>query len=235
VVEEHVVDGEGNVVLRLELNGVTQLFRSDLGERDALDDRLASGYGDDRAGSADPRLLHAFLDRVRHDLRLADRSFRNDVPRKWNGGERLQSQTALALSELDNLNRARSNVEPECRGLPTESKQRHMWLPAFSSLWFAFYRAAKSAVSPLRCGRKLSIVVTVYNDAPFKLSTLLAPVVCVHLSRSQSRGSPSDSEHSRSSAASWRRLAGGLPIASRLHEPTLGKLAAARLPRFAVT
>src|SRR5207253_3059495 len=121
VVEEDIVDGEWNVVLRLELDRVTELLGGDLGERHPLDDRLPSRDGDDRTGSADPGFLDAFLDRVGHDLGLANRSLGDDVSRKRNGREGLQREAALALHELDELHRAGTYVEPERRRLLTES------------------------------------------------------------------------------------------------------------------
>jgi hypothetical protein len=47
-------------------------------------------------------------------------------------GSGLQRETALALDQLDGLDDAGTNIEPERRSLPTESKQRHIRLPAFS-------------------------------------------------------------------------------------------------------
>src|SRR5262249_10677177 len=98
----------------------------------SLDDRFAPGDRDDRAGTADAGLLDALLDGVGDDLGLPDRALRDDLAREGHARKRFQGEPPLALGQLDELDRAGANVEPERRRLLTESKQRHIRLPAFS-------------------------------------------------------------------------------------------------------
>ncbi len=123
VVEEDLVDGEGDVVLRFEEDGVPQLLRRHLGQRNALDDGVTPGDGDDGGRADDPRLLHAFPDGVADDRGLPDAAVGDRVPGQAAPlrGD-FSEYPPLLLHELDGLDRPRSDVEPEGRHFLAEAE-----------------------------------------------------------------------------------------------------------------
>ena len=132
IVEKHVVDGEGDVVLGLEGDGVRQLLRGHLGQRHSLHDRLTSGDGDHGRRALDARFLHALLHRVAHERGFLDRALADYIVREWNLSECGQPPGAtFALLQLDDFDRAGPDVESEGRRLLSQSEPLHAGSPIY--------------------------------------------------------------------------------------------------------
>src|SRR5215813_3167488 len=127
-----VVDGEGDVVLGLEGDGVRQLLRGHLGQRHSLHDRLTSGDGDHGRRALDARFLHALLHRVAHERGFLDRALADYIVREWNLSECGQPPGAtFALLQLDDFDRAGPDVESEGRRLLSQSEPLHAGSPIY--------------------------------------------------------------------------------------------------------
>ena len=116
VVDEHLVDGERDVVLGLETNDVVDLLGRHLGNLDLLDDELAAADGDDRVGALDAGLLHRFLDGVGHRRGVVDGPVGDRVGDQGDHAEPSQG----VVADLDYLDGARANVQTEALTLFTE-------------------------------------------------------------------------------------------------------------------
>ena len=145
VVEEDLVDGERDVVLGLEEDGVRQLLDTHLGQRQPLHDRVAARDGDDGAGGGDPRLADAFPDRVGDHFRLADAALDDGIAGQGHEGVRPERVPAPTLDQLHHLDRAGPDVQPEGGRLLAKSEQRHARLPAFPARIRAFRARALSS------------------------------------------------------------------------------------------
>src|SRR5712692_8814530 len=81
---------------------------------------------------------------------------------------------------------------------------------------------SESTVSPVRCGRKLSIVVTVYNGALIKPSTLLTPHRALpRFADPDPWGLQADLEPATSMLSPAQHLLGRFPVTARLYHPPL--------------
>jgi len=158
--------------VRFELDRVTELLGSDLWERYPLDDRLPSGDGDDRTGSADAGLLDAFLDRVGHDLGFANGPLGDDVRGSGTIAKDFSARPPLLCTSSTSLTALVPMSSPNVAGfLPSPNSA--IFAPGLLLTLTPLLRSVINC-QPVHCGREVPIVVTVYNGAQFKPSTLLA-------------------------------------------------------------
>ena len=112
VVEEHLVNREGDVVLGLELDGVGDLLGRGLREQDLLDDDLAARHRDRRVPRLDTGFRDGFLDRPHDDGRVLDDALRDGVGRQRDDRIRIQFEVPAGPLELDYLDGAGTDVQP---------------------------------------------------------------------------------------------------------------------------
>ena len=116
VVEGHVLDVERDVLLGLPVDGLGQLLRAHLGQRDLLDDHGVAGNAGGDVGRLDLLRGEEPLDGVDHRPGVHDRAVDDRLRRQrlHPDVDELVLRSALAAGlELDGLHGRRSDVEPD--------------------------------------------------------------------------------------------------------------------------
>ena len=164
-------------MLGLERDGVRELLCGDLGQRHALHDALAPRHRDRRGGVRDACLLHALADGVAHEARLLDAALANHVAGKGDLGEGLEGIARLALHQLDRLDGAGADIEPEREWLLSQPKKRHVQLP---SCWPPTLPGAATT----DCGLACSAV----KDSDYQVAYMLGRGKCQRFDATMERG-----------------------------------------------
>ena len=113
VVEEYLVDGERDVMLRLELDDIRNLLGRHFRDLHLLHDEFSTGDCDGRAPALDARLISRLSDRVHDRSRVPNRSVGDRIGREGCAAEGNETPSTTLLAQLRELYRARADVEPE--------------------------------------------------------------------------------------------------------------------------
>ena len=113
VVEEHLVDCEGNVVLRLELHDVADFLRGNFRNLDLLDDQLSTTDRDRTVRALQSRPGYRASDRLHNGRGVLDGAVCDGIWGKGCHPQRGQRVGPARLPDVDGLHTARPDVEAE--------------------------------------------------------------------------------------------------------------------------